>query len=373
MRNFFLSLIIMLFAIAACKKKENVRADSINNVSSSIRIKNGHLVFNKSSDYESFVNKPLNQKKAIINSLSGQISFTSFRQTRQNGSLTNQSRTIQGCNVPDTLVEDNEDFFETLDDEGVVQVDSTIYRYDYCNDGVWVISETNAINATYYSSFMSGTEIVNKVGFFPNYVDVLDAVAAGYTTMPDTSQVSESEKDIFSTEPTPQALFGDPNGYEFFYRNINENVRLRGKIAYDVLGIWRHFYANEKYQEPCFLNWCTSGTSSFRDWYVNYNYKYVRRGSGSEYTGSGTLAPTNWKKNEVSKNIYSGFRKVKKYFCQWDVENVDCFYHVRIYRGSGIIYTNILLLNFNNTQIFDNHPYNAIEKTYKYFIYKRGY
>lgn len=304
--------------LQSCKKNASVEQVP---KSAMFQIQNGHLAFLNSNSYERFLSLSIADKKIELLKLENYGEFESFKDKQAQTSNVS-SRVINGCSVPDSLIGDNPDFFSTLDADGVVQIGRMVYRYDYCNDKVFVISASDALNQTYYNSFMQGVEIQNVVGAFPTYVDVVDAVDSGYKTMPDTNAVRGNE-----TFERVGGFLGNVHLENFNVTNNPKDEKevnqFDGKLAYDKFGIYFHFYGKEKYQTPCFFGFCTSYYGP-RDWSINYQYNYKRKRSSTIISGSGTLNPPVSGENKVDYDFYSGSRGLKKDqgYARWDVMNV---------------------------------------------------
>ncbi len=316
-------------------------------------VENGHLVFKTTDDY----NKVLDSEDPghLIKRLKGGETFISLMDQYKKR-IKSSAKMIGNCNVPDSLIKDNESFFSVLDQDGVVQIENTLYRYDYCADRVWVISATNATNNSFYSDFMNGIERTGVVGYFPSYVDALEAVVTGYTTMPDENSVQGNE--IFERT----GLLGeqvlehfDVNNNE---KNEKETNRLFGKLHYDKFAIYFHFFGKEQYE-------ALGQLSFFPDWRVNFKYDYQRKGSSSENTGTGILSPAGNNGNEVAKTFYEGSRGLKSGDATWDVYNVLAKY-VFIERNAGSLWEQIIHYSLPTFQYVNNYPY--INGAYRHFI-----
>jgi hypothetical protein len=175
-------------------------------------------------------------RRSLIDNLEKSVSFTSLREEKQTPA-SSQSFT-ESCIVPNEIVEENADFFATLDADGVVQIGNYYYRVDYCNKKVYVLNaESSFISATDWSDFLSGNTSNPNIGWFHSYVDVLEAIAEGYITMPDSSLAAGNE------------IFIDSGPIENWHEdfrlvsspNIDSSQRLDGKIEYLRLGIFFHF------------------------------------------------------------------------------------------------------------------------------------
>jgi hypothetical protein len=104
-----------------------------------VKIENGHLAFESRADFDRLFELPQKTRAAFIKSYESSSEFTSLREKENSTNVSNQ-RIINGCDVPDSLIEDNEDFFATLDRDGVIQIGNDLLRLDYCNSKVFVIS-----------------------------------------------------------------------------------------------------------------------------------------------------------------------------------------------------------------------------------------
>jgi hypothetical protein len=184
---------------------------------------------------------------------------------------------------------------------------------------MWVISTANNLNSTYHNNFMNGTETAGIVGAFPNYVDVIEAVASGFTTMPvPADTIGYGEIFGFLGPPLHQEKCNINNDEKY---PQGQNVIMDGLLEYDKFAVYFHFYGKEKYKEPCFFNWCTS-TGGRRDWYVYYWYQCQRKGQSQWLTGQGNLYPPYSGENKTDKTFYEGSRGLKWGDASWKVENM---------------------------------------------------
>jgi hypothetical protein len=346
---------ILLFA--SCKKtnETTVPNNERNQVVKGVVIVNGRISFPTVAVYAQYLG--LENKKDFIRSIPGSEGFVSMKDTK-GVSGNSQSKLINGCEVPDELVENNPGLFDIMNPDGVVEIEGTLYRYDYCNDKVWVISVANSGVAGSYAGFMTGDEISGVVGSFPTYVDALEAVAQGYTTMPTESSVEGNE--IFAKGAEGGSL------NEFCYINNDEknlkgqNVLMDGVISYDKLGIYFHFYAKEKYKTRCLINWCNTSTGR-RDWNVKYKYIYHRKGQSSTNSGSGTIAPPLAGDNNCAKTFYEGSRGLlnDENDAIWDVNNMYTNKLSVTRKFSGTINTFNYTLSINSFRFVNNYTFNT--------------
>jgi hypothetical protein len=322
MKNIFSGLVMTCLLFSACKKNinDNEAISEEKLRTTETKIENGRLSFSTIAAYEQFLN--LSDKESFVKSLPGSKDFISFK--NRNVSIQNQqARSINGCDVPEELIENNPVFFNMLDVNGIVQINGTVYRYDYCNNKMWVMNSTNALDPAIYQNFMGGVETAGVVGSFPNYVDVLEAVAQGYKTMPDPATVTGNE--IFQS-PMPNSFLG-PDVAENCYINNNQkapkdqNILMDGKLEYAQFAIYFHLYGKEKYKTRCLINWCTSSNSD-RNWRVNYSYSFRRKGKNSDDSGTGQASPVGYNQNELEQTVYSFSRGLRWAYLQWDVVNM---------------------------------------------------
>lgn len=322
-----------------------------------ISIRNGHLLFKSRYDFEQLFLLPNSTRSLILKQLNDQYSFISFYKKRITFTAGRHHREYFNCEVPDSLIENNAEFFSLLDVNGVVEIDTFLLRYDYCNKRIWVISSVVADDEQYYNAFLQGDTTNSNLGWFYTYVDVLEALAQNYQTMPDTSLVNEHE--IFDKSPSGIPL----HEWKYFYDNTDEesspnNTRMDGKLAFDKFGIYFHLYGKEKYQRHTWLGWQTVSYGT-RNWLVDYQFKYMRKGRNIESNGSGTLQPSLNGENKVGYTFYSGSRGLKKYDIRWDVRNYTQYHAV--YRKAG-----------GSTEIFigtfANLPSNTSIHVYNYFF-----
>jgi hypothetical protein len=355
---------VLIYALLAsamlvtCRKELTPPPLKNNSGMPNVRISNGHLEFASVSDYEKLFDLSSERRKQFLANFKNNPAFTSYFEAKQIWSNENSERTILGCEVPDEVIEDNEDFFDLLDENGVVQIDSHYLRLDYCNEKVWVLSALPALNDQDYYDFLQGDTTNPKVGWFYTYVDVLEALAHHYTTMPDTNSVGENE--IFERFE----LFGPVlHEWKYFYDNTDEesnpdNTRMDGKLAYDKFGFYFHFYGKEKYQRHGWLGWGNVNNGT-RNWLVDYQYQYRRKGQNSDQSGNGTLQAPLSGKNKVEKTFYSGSRGLKRFYAKWDVRNYTK-YHAVYRKPSGSF--QVLIGTFQNS------PSNVPVNVYNYYF-----
>jgi hypothetical protein len=335
-----------------------------------VRIEEGHLVFESRASFDQLFQLPAQTRTDLLNRLESSTDFISFRE-KQSAVITSNQKTINGCNVPDSLIEDNEDFFSTLDRDGVIQIGDDLFRLDYCNSKVFVIAANVAQQGNNYNDFLSGNINNTNVGWFYTHVDVLDAISLNYRTMPDTTQISDPEG-IFSQAKT--GLLGKTKTESKFINDhdLPETPLSRimdGKLAYDKWGIYFHFYGKEKYKYHALIGlWITAESSSegTDNWRVEYKYEYLKKGNNqSLQSGGGTLTPpTVGNPNKIDKTFYSGSKGLKDGFAQWDVHN-DRTDYVKVSR-------NYVGENFINTRStptsMPNYNIDVIPNNLYYFI-----
>jgi hypothetical protein len=303
-----------------------------------VKIENGYLAFESRVSFDRLFELPQQKRTDFIKRFESSPDFTSLREKESSASPSNQ-RIINGCNVPDSLIEDNADFFATLDGNGVIQIGSDLFRVDYCNSKVFVILASIAHQGNNYTDFLNGNTGNPNVGWLYTHVDILEAVALGYRTMPDTTKISDPEG-IFSQSKT--GILGKTKTENKFIYDHDLDVSpidrlMDGKLSYDKWGIYFHFYGKEKYKYKSVSGlWLTAsnGTQGTTSWNVVYTYSYLRKGSGqSLQSGSGDLLPPAiGNENKVDKTFYSGSRGLKDGFAQWDVWNNRTDY-VRVERN----------------------------------------
>jgi hypothetical protein len=314
-KNLFLLVLSGLFLTVGCRKQLKEKMVDDSGTVANARIVNGHVAFKTVDDYGRFLER--NDQKQFIASLPGSEHFKSYLAKRRTPSSPS-GRIIGNCDVPDSLIEGSEDFFNLLDQNGILQIDTTWYRYSYCDSGVWVISDNDI--ATYKGEFLNGQEVPGIVGFFPDYVDVTEAIAQGYKTMPDTNTVIGNE--VFAKAGLlgrTRQEFMDVTNYK---DKIGTTERWDGKLAYDKYGFYFHFYGKEKYKERCIaFNWCTTDGGP-RDWTVYFEYRWWRKGRSSAVTGYATISPIGNTENKCDKTFYSGNRGLRSGGALWDVNHV---------------------------------------------------
>lgn len=321
MKSIWMHLALIVLIFASCKKTNNELTVSDNHSPQGISVNSGRMNFSSKAAYSRYLEAP--DKQGMLRAVTTGSEFTSYT-NRGAGSATQQSRMINGCDVPESLVENNPVFFDMLNAEGVVEIDGILYRYDYCNDKVWVISAADAQIPANYAAFMSGADVTDVVGSFPTYVDVLEATALGHKTMPPATDTDVDESEIFDrgARGINFSEWCNINNDEKYPKN--QNVKMDGIISYDKFAIYFHFYAIEKYKTPCtFFNWCTS-SGGRRDWNVTYGSYYRVKGSNSPVNITGTLTPPPSGENKCSKTFYEGTRGLRDDLnhARWNVNNM---------------------------------------------------
>src|SRR2546423_5143524 len=138
-----------LVLVVGCKKsvEDLQRIGEGPNVS----VKNGHLVFQTQGDYEKYLQLGHNAKQQFIMALHQDVSFISARdKTKSSGKSNVNARMIRDCDVSDEVIEDNPELFDLLDRDGVTQIGRDLWRLDYCNNRVFLISESDALTQQNY-------------------------------------------------------------------------------------------------------------------------------------------------------------------------------------------------------------------------------
>ncbi len=244
----------VIFAIASCQKRNNLDSKGELPGLLNVKVVNNHLLFSSVEEYNRLFTLSPEDKGQIFSDLERKNDFVSMKKKwADNTEAAGNNKSLRifgGCDVPDSLIEDNKDFFSTLDSNGIIQIDSTVYRYDYCTGGAWVISSADAANSTNYNDFLGGRQRANIVGFFPSYVDVTEAVVEGYKTMPDTNTVQGNE-----TFERGSGLFSTTTNENMYINNNPKSPKevqdFDGKLSYDKFAFYFHFYGKEKYQTSC--------------------------------------------------------------------------------------------------------------------------
>jgi hypothetical protein len=385
MRIATLLCVLALFVVGACKKESQQKFAIDSQLS--IRVLNGHVAFTTTADYDRYLELTDEDKQQVVSSLHADVSFKPF--SKNSSSLTGGNfLPIGNCAVPDDVVEDNPVLFDVMDKNGVVQIGTDLWRLDYCNNNVYLISVADALDPLNYNDFLIGNFANPVVGVFPTSVDALDAVAAGIRTMPDSLYISGNGLDdifafasVFGTWAHENKYFNDVYVAEStitgWNGGINDNTRMNGKISYDKFAIYFHFYGKEKYQRNAITGlWQTAKiddpSHSSTQWKVDYNYTYLRKGSGQTLqSASGQLLPGNNVKgaeNKTDKTFYDGRRGLKKDYghAQWNVTN-NLTNKVKVYRNKGIGEQYIFTNANNRAQAMPNYDLGSPNTT-RYFI-----
>jgi len=343
MRTKLLLYIMPLLFISCSKRGVTISSPDDSNLPQ-IEIEHGHLIFPSAGEYLKLVSLGINVRNTILKNLEDSPAFTSYTERIKNDWINNNTRVFNGCGVPEDVLDDNAVFFSILDQYGVVGIDGFLYKYDYCRNNIYVISISDAAKTTNYNDFINCRTTNSLIGAFPSYVDVIEAVAQGYRTMPDENSVSGI--DIFQRGSLETSLLEDFRFNEIGASDGAGSVRMDGKLAYFTAGLYFHFYAKEKFQRKGLLAWYTSNDGP-RNWFVNYEYKYQRRGRSSENTEQGNLNAPKTGENKVDKTFYEGNRGLKKYYAKWDVDIYSDYAKVSRNGGSRWI------------DIFENRLYQA--------------
>ena len=339
-----LLLCMMTIMIISCTKQDKITSSPLDSNLPNINIENGHLAFPSAKEYLKLFSLSMNNRNIFIKSLEDLPEFTSYTENARNHWMNNNTRVLKGCDVPEEIINDNEIFFSTLDQNCVVEIDGFLYRYDYCSDIIFVIKTSDAAKTANYNDFISGSTTNSLIGSFPSYVDVIEAIAQGYRTMPDENSVRGI--DIFQKGFLEKSLLEDLRFNEIGASDGAGIVKMDGKLAYFTAGIYFHFYAKEKFQRKGVVAWYT-GTDGPRNWFVNYEYKYLRKGRSSENNERGTLNAPKDGENKVEKTFYEGNRGLKKYYAKWDLDIYSDY--VKVSRNGGSRWVDI----------FENRLYQA--------------
>jgi len=343
MRTKFL-LYIMPLLFISCSKRGVINSSPDDSNLPQIKIEHGHLAFPSIREYLKVFSLRIDVRNTILKDLEDSPSFTSYAERFKNDGINYSNKVLNGCDVPEDIIYDNSVFFSILDQNGVVGIDAFLYKYDYCSQKIYVISTSDAIKITNYNDFINGSTTNKLIGTFPSYVDVIEAVAQGYRTMPDENSVSGI--DIFERASLETSLLEDFRFNEIGASDGAGSVRMDGKLAYFTAGLYFHFYAKEKFQRKGLVTWYTSNDGP-RNWFVNYEYKYLRKGRSSENTEQGNLNAPKSGENKVDKTFYEGNRGLKKYYAKWDVDIYSDYAKVSRNGGSRWI------------DIFENRLYQA--------------
>ena len=349
MKKLFFVCSAVIVLASSCKKNDNIMP--VDRETDLAKIEEGRIIFTSNETYHHYLE--LSNREEFVKSLPGSANFINFKNGK---AVAAASRNINGCNVPDEVIENNPAFFDMLDINGTVQIGSYVYRYDYCNKQVWVISAANKIVTSNNSAFMNGAKVSGVVGSFPNYVDVLEAVATGYSDMPEATTVQGNE--IF--EKNGFLSLGNTT-QEYSYINNNEksikdqNVLMDGKLAYEAFGFYFHFYGKEKYKVRSLINWDVT-TGGRRDWDVAFNYSYRRKGSNSDNSGVGQVSPGGNRENKADKTFYEGSRGLRWGNSKWNVNNMWTN-QMRVERNGGSAWSLIGSYFLNSFQFRNNYQF----------------
>lgn len=319
---------IILMAIAAvvfigCQKQtqapENLKKTNRITDNFSVKVQNGRLSFPSEKAYNNYLHS---EGEKVINAKIKSSDFVSLIAARKNlEQKTSLRTTAKECEIPDELIKDNKRFFQLLNKSGIFEVGNYVFRYSYCDSGVWVITKRNFKNDQYRNKFMLGELTKNIIGFFPSNVDAFAVLNMGIISMPEKGsseyQILRSNEDVTTMKAHARHY------YEHFFINNEESgeVRLRGKLSYDKFAVYFNFYGKEKYQTNGAIGWTTSSTGD-RDWKVDYYYRCRRKGKNYDYTGTATIQPPLSGKNKVIKTFYDGSRGLKNGEASWKVYNV---------------------------------------------------
>lgn len=350
--------VITVFTLVCCKKQTLQKLENFDNTKSevSVKIQDGRLIFPSEELYDNYFQPGENE--VSVKTKIAKSDFVSFFDARNESSPKTFQRNIkEKCVIPDELIENNPRFFNLLNKDGILQVGDYVFRYDYCNDGVWFINKTNFLNKESYNKFLSGELSKDVVGFFPSDVDAFAALEKGYTTMPDKGSAGYLALKNEESSVSPNAAEGGSVYENFYIHNLGDgSVDMDGKLSYDKFAVYFNFYGKEKYQLPCSLGWCTASTGD-RTWKVDYYYRCRRKGLSYDYTGSATTQPPIGGENKLETIFYDGSRGLLNLDATWKVYNVSSNYR-KIERKFGAFWTTIvagenygayiLTDNFNN-------------------------
>lgn len=348
--------IIALFAVIllfSCSKDDGIsKIPTAAKLNPSIDVVGGHLFFKTKNDFAVLFEMPYAERHTLLQSLQKRPDFNSYLENKEEKLMNAATTTTNNnCVVSSSLMEDNADFFSTLDENGVISIGDYYYRVDVCNEKVYVIN-SGFITQDAWNAFLEGDVSNGQVGWFDTYVDVLQAIEDGYTTTP----AIIPEDDAF-LNAWPFERWHEEMRLQRDTNSVSNNTRLDGMIAYDKFGIYFHFHAKEKFQRNtnisffCSPTWITKADGP-KDWYVNYNYKCRQKRRNNDLTGNGTLTVQNNSyggEDKVKKTFYEGWRGLQKLYIRWDVHAIAPY--VKISRGTecgrNFIFENYRSLFFN--------------------------
>jgi hypothetical protein len=365
-----LLLYIMSLLFISCSKRSDFISSPYDSNLPQIEIDGGHLIFPSAKEYSKLFFLNENTRNTILKKLEALPAFTSYTERMKNDWINDNARVLNGCGVPEDVLYENAVFFSTLDQNGVVGIDGFLYKYDYCSDKIYVISTSDAAKATNYNDFINGRTTNSLIGSFPSFIDVIEAVAQGYRTMPEENSVRGI--DIFEKVFLEASLLEDFRFNEIGVSDGAGSVRMDGKLAYFTAGLYFHFYAKEKLQRKGVVAWYTSNDGP-RNWFVNYEYKYLRKGRSSENTEHGYLNAPKTGENKVDKTFYEGNRGLKKYYAQWDVDIYSDY--AKVSRNGGSRWIDIFEYRLNQAGRLKNYLPGIPGTTQDQFHYlvKNGY
>lgn len=363
---------MLLTIVVGCKKNDRLSINLAKQdiISVNAKVVNKHVSFKSTKDFRAFFDLAPETRKIMTKNLESE--FTSMRQYRLSRRNTVQ-RMIKGCDVPDDVIDDNDEFFSLLDSNCIIQVGDDLFRYDYCNEMMYVISNAASSDDSKYYNFMTGNTSDTNVRWFPSYVDGLEALDSGYRTMPDTSTVAESE--IFSRS------VGNTKYEEYkHFRDVDDkgsttrNTQVYAKLAYDKFFFYFHFYGKEKYQRPFPLFQFMTVSYGTRDWRTEYSYQYLRKKSTTNYSGSGTEYPPLSRENKLEKTFYGGSKALQRIYVRWDVFNYTDV--ISVNRGENGYYIGDYI-SYPGVTYLSNYDFNYQHNTYavstSYLIVNNGY
>lgn len=323
MRNLLLA-VIAVFAFVGCQKQnqapENIKDPNKTTDKFSVKIQDGRVIFPSEKAYNNYFHS--DSKKALKSEIANSdfVSFVAARKKlAQKASLRN---TAKECEIPEELIENNKRFFQLLNENGIFEVGIYVFRYSYCDDGVWVITKENFMNNKYREKFMSGELTDDIVGFFPSNVDAFAVLAMGNISMPEKG--SADYQRLMSNNDVTVMKAHARHYYEHFFvipDGDDEEVRMRGKLSYDKFAVYFNFYGKEKYQTHSSIGWTTT-SSGVRTWKVDYYYRCRRKGKSYDYTGSATVQPPLPGENKLKVTFYDGSRGLENGEATWKVYNI---------------------------------------------------
>jgi hypothetical protein len=208
-----------------------------------------------------------------------------------------------------TLTDSTNILGATMNSDGVIQIDSMLYKIDFWNDKLYTLKADlgGTVDDTDYNDLVNGNRSNPKIGEFDTDDEVLQFVEEGYTSKDQwDSTMGGSNIGIFCfNKGAPRKKDEDV----FYYQGGNKK-RLKCKIVYQKAGIWFSLQSKVKAEKKVLLFWVPDGDVNVGMlWFYQYEIRCPVTTVGP-YEG--------WLEGarDVEYRAYEGWKGLRKYVYQ---------------------------------------------------------